>query len=95
MAPYDSDEDNDNDSLASGLEETTVLLGYASKDPGTDLISHLGGRPVGISTPVSLLYAYCSLFVSGMVRCLLSPLGSPCKMQVLLLAHVSYPPIEL
>lgn len=43
MAPYDSD--------SSGAEEddyteTNVLLGYASKEPTDDTISHLGGRPV-------------------------------------------------
>lgn len=43
MDPYDSD--------SSGLEdgdytETGVLLGYASKEPTDDAISHLGGQPV-------------------------------------------------
>lgn len=44
MASYESD--------SSGAEdvdytETNVLLGYASKEPSDDIISHLGGRPVG------------------------------------------------
>ena len=43
MDAYDSD--------SSGIEEgdyteTGVLLGYASKDPLEDMISHLGGHPV-------------------------------------------------
>ena len=43
MAAYDSE--------SSGAEEndyieTKVLLGYASKEPQDDLISHIGGRPV-------------------------------------------------
>ncbi len=45
MAPYDSDsssaEDGDGD-----YTETSVLLGYSSKDLTDDPISHLGGRPV-------------------------------------------------
>jgi len=43
MVNYDTDssggEDND-------FTETNVLLGYASKEPSDDTISHLGGRPV-------------------------------------------------
>lgn len=43
MAPYDSDssggEDND-------YTETTVLLGYASKEALDDTISQIGGKPV-------------------------------------------------
>jgi pre-rRNA-processing protein TSR4 len=43
MAAYDSDssggEDND-------YTETNVLLGYASKEPQDDTITHLGGQPV-------------------------------------------------
>jgi len=43
MAAYESD------SSGAGLEdymETNVLLGYASKEPTDDTISHLGGQPV-------------------------------------------------
>lgn len=45
MAPYDSDssaDENENDNFT----ETNVLLGYASKDPGDETISRLGGHPV-------------------------------------------------
>lgn len=43
MAPYDSDSSaGDEDEFT----ETNVLLGYASKDPGDDSISRLGGHPV-------------------------------------------------
>ena len=44
------------DSDSSGLSdqgeytETNVLLGYASKEPTEDTISHLGGHPVRTST---------------------------------------------
>lgn len=46
----------DYDSDSSGLSdqeeytETNVLLGYASKEPTGDTISHLGGQPVRILT---------------------------------------------
>jgi pre-rRNA-processing protein TSR4 len=39
----------DSDSSAGGdapYTETPVLLGYSSKDPTDDSISHLGGKPV-------------------------------------------------
>lgn len=41
--------DYDSDSSAGGQEdfiETSVLLGYASKDAEEDTVSRLGGRPV-------------------------------------------------
>lgn len=47
MAPpkqYDSDSSEGEDDVE--YTETNVLLGYASKDPGDDSISRLGGRPV-------------------------------------------------
>ncbi|KAJ1325724.1 T-complex protein 1 subunit zeta [Microdochium nivale] len=46
MAPpkqYDSDSSEGEDDVE--YTETNVLLGYASKDPGDDSISRLGGRP--------------------------------------------------
>lgn len=43
MAPYDSDSSEGED---GDYTETNVLLGYASKEPGEDTISYLGGRPV-------------------------------------------------
>jgi pre-rRNA-processing protein TSR4 len=44
MAPYDSDSSGGED---GDYTETSVLLGYASKEPSdSDTISHLGGRPV-------------------------------------------------
>jgi len=42
MASYDSDSSDD-----ENYTETTVLLGYASKDPTDDTVSQLGGYPVG------------------------------------------------
>lgn len=45
MAPYDSDDSfSDEDMDAS----TNVLLGYASKEPTDDTVSHLGGTPVSL-----------------------------------------------
>jgi pre-rRNA-processing protein TSR4 len=43
MDPYDSDS-----SLEYGKDytETNIYLGYASKEPTEDTISHLGGFPV-------------------------------------------------
>jgi len=41
MDDYDSD-----DVSLQGYTETKVLLGYAETEPGSDLISHLGGEPV-------------------------------------------------
>jgi pre-rRNA-processing protein TSR4 len=43
MAPYDSDSSGGED---DDYTETTVLLGYAAKEPSEDTISHLGGYPV-------------------------------------------------
>lgn len=43
MAPYDSDS---SEGEGEDFTETDVLLGYASKDPGDDSVSRLGGRPV-------------------------------------------------
>jgi hypothetical protein len=43
MAPYDSDSSGGEE---EDFTETNVLLGYASKEPGDDTISYLGGRPV-------------------------------------------------
>jgi pre-rRNA-processing protein TSR4 len=43
MASYDTDSSAGEE---DEFTETNVLLGYASKDPGDDSISRLGGRPV-------------------------------------------------
>lgn len=50
MAPYDSDSSGGEE---EEFTETNVLLGYASKDPGDDSISRLGGRPVSTPLPRS------------------------------------------
>ncbi|KAI1479663.1 programmed cell death protein 2 [Daldinia eschscholtzii] len=42
MAPYDSDSSAGEE---EDFTETNVLLGYASRDPGDESISRLGGRP--------------------------------------------------
>jgi hypothetical protein len=47
MAPYDSDSSAGEE---EDFTETNVLLGYASKEPGDDSTTRLGGRPVS-STP--------------------------------------------
>jgi hypothetical protein len=38
---YDSDS-----SAGDDVQYTTTVLGYASKEPTSDTISHLGGKPV-------------------------------------------------
>jgi pre-rRNA-processing protein TSR4 len=43
MAPYDSDSSDEGEEYT----ETNVLLGYASKEASGDVVSHLGGHPVG------------------------------------------------
>lgn len=39
------DDCSDGESLQD-YTETKVLLGYAEAEPGSDLVSHLGGEPV-------------------------------------------------
>ena len=46
----DIDSDPDSDSI----ETTSVLLGYAEKEPTGDTSSHLGGEPV--TPPLSFLF---------------------------------------
>ena len=43
MADYDSDSSLEEH---AEYEKTNVLLGYASKEPTDDQVSHLGGHPV-------------------------------------------------
>ena len=47
---YDSDSSSDHDTVLSDFRTTNVLLGYASKLPTEDSISHLGGNPVSPDT---------------------------------------------
>lgn len=42
MPPYDSDSSDEGEDYT----ETNVLLGYASEEPSSDIISHIGGNPV-------------------------------------------------
>lgn len=61
MALYDNESsgEEDNDYI-----ETNVLLGYASKDPSDDIISHLGGRPEWLdpsAPPPSAALAKCKV----------------------------------
>ncbi|KAF2972743.1 hypothetical protein GQX73_g682 [Xylaria multiplex] len=66
MAPYDSDSSGGEE---EDFTETNVLLGYASKDPGDDSISRLGGRPEWIDpeTPPSAVLAKCNICKELMV----------------------------
>ncbi|KAL2890870.1 putative 20S rRNA accumulation protein 4 [Ceratocystis lukuohia] len=59
MKDYDSDSDID----SQDFTETNVLLGYAQKELGDDVISHLGGTPEWIdpSTPPSATLARCKV----------------------------------
>ncbi|PMD42588.1 hypothetical protein L207DRAFT_457010 [Hyaloscypha variabilis F] len=60
MAPYDSDSSGGEE---DEYTETNVLLGYASKEPSDDTISHLGGRPTwfDLMTPSSAALAKCKV----------------------------------
>ncbi|KAI1407286.1 programmed cell death protein 2 [Hypoxylon sp. FL1857] len=66
MAPYDSDSSAGEE---DGFTETNVLLGYASKDPGDESISRLGGRPewLDASNPPSAALARCQICKDLMV----------------------------
>ncbi|KAI8627237.1 hypothetical protein F5Y19DRAFT_183280 [Xylariaceae sp. FL1651] len=66
MAPYDSDSSADEE---DAFTETNVLLGYASKDPGDDPTSRLGGRPewIDAETPPSAALARCKICKDLMV----------------------------
>ncbi|KAI1144765.1 hypothetical protein F4825DRAFT_445564 [Nemania diffusa] len=66
MAPYDSDSSGGEE---EEFTETNVLLGYASKDPGDDSISRLGGRPEWFDpeTPPSASLAKCNICKDLMV----------------------------
>ncbi|KAI1332463.1 hypothetical protein F5Y16DRAFT_357855 [Xylariaceae sp. FL0255] len=66
MAPYDSDSSGGEE---EEFRETNVLLGYASKDPGDDPTSRLGGRPEWLDpeTPPSAALARCKICKDLMV----------------------------
>jgi hypothetical protein len=49
MTSYDSDSSLDDQ---NEYTETSVLLGYASKEATEDAISHLGGVPVSTAHPL-------------------------------------------
>ncbi|KAF2459524.1 programmed cell death protein 2 [Lineolata rhizophorae] len=59
MPPYDSD--SSGDEVDEDFTETNVLLGYASKEPTDDNVSHLGGFPTWLdpSTPPPGALAKC------------------------------------
>ncbi|KAI0389487.1 hypothetical protein F5Y17DRAFT_448817 [Xylariaceae sp. FL0594] len=66
MAPYDSDSSAGEE---EDFTETNVLLGYASKEPGDDSITRLGGRPEWIDpeSPPSAALARCKVCKELMV----------------------------
>ncbi|KAI3325482.1 hypothetical protein HD806DRAFT_490425 [Xylariaceae sp. AK1471] len=66
MAPYDSDSSAGEE---EDFTETNVLLGYASKDPGDDSTTRLGGRPDWFDpdTPPSAALARCKICQDLMV----------------------------
>ncbi|KAI1851826.1 hypothetical protein JX265_013183 [Neoarthrinium moseri] len=68
MAPYDDDSDSSGDEQAE-YTETSVLLGYASKDADDDTISKLGGQPDWLdpSAAPSSALAKCKLCKDVMV----------------------------
>ncbi|KAJ8126234.1 hypothetical protein O1611_g7406 [Lasiodiplodia mahajangana] len=78
MAPYDSDSSGGED---EDFTETNVLLGYASKDPGDDSISRLGGRPVSYPGNGCLRIGTYVESTPGMVRPRYPAVVSLSKMQ--------------
>ncbi|KAI0179679.1 programmed cell death protein 2 [Hypoxylon sp. FL1284] len=66
MAPYDSDSSGGEE---DDFTETNVLLGYASKDPGDETISRLGGQPEWLdeNSPPSASLARCKICKDLMV----------------------------
>ncbi|KAI8948588.1 hypothetical protein F4801DRAFT_556258 [Xylaria longipes] len=66
MVHYDSDSSGGEE---EDFTETNVLLGYASKDPGDDSISRLGGRPEWFDpeTPPSAALVKCNICKDLMV----------------------------
>ncbi|KAI1821605.1 hypothetical protein F4861DRAFT_518064 [Xylaria intraflava] len=66
MAPYDSDSSGGEE---DDFTETNVLLGYASKDPGDDPVTRLGGRPDWFDpeSPPSAALARCRICKDLMV----------------------------
>lgn len=74
MDGYDSDSSGD----GTPYKETSVLLGYPSKDPTDDSISHLGGAPVRISLAV---YNQTRLTVIDLVGWKDCSVGILCQMQ--------------
>ncbi|KAI2631131.1 hypothetical protein GGS21DRAFT_523413 [Xylaria nigripes] len=66
MAPYDSDSSGGEE---EDFTETNVLLGYASKEPGEDPITRLGGRPDWFDpeSPPSAALARCKVCKDLMV----------------------------
>jgi hypothetical protein len=53
MDGYDTDSSGAGD---DSYTETSVLLGYPSKEPAGDIISHLGGLPVSLDRAIRELY---------------------------------------
>lgn len=49
MPPHDSDSSDAGED--GDYTETSVLLGYASRDPTDDTFSQLGGQPVRFAPP--------------------------------------------
>jgi len=57
---FENGDNADSDSDVESFTETAVLLGYASKDPTDDTISHLGGTPVRPPSRKPDMYLYIS-----------------------------------
>jgi hypothetical protein len=82
MADYDSDSSLEG---ASEYTETSVLLGYATKEPTEDTVSHLGGHPVSTLTRALTCSAkYCT----DMARSYILTACQILAMQVLQKLHV-------
>jgi hypothetical protein len=86
MTSYDSDSSLDDQ---IDYAETSVLLGYASKETSDDAISHLGGTPVRGSHPFTGSGPLLTEMLTDMARASNFTVRQPSQMQSLQWLHVS------
>jgi hypothetical protein len=86
MTSYDSDSSLDDQ---TDYAETSVLLGYASKEATDDTISHLGGIPVRGSHSFTASESVLIKMLTDMARASNFTVRQPSQMQSLQWLHVS------
>jgi hypothetical protein len=85
MTSHDSDSSLDDQ---TDYAETSVLLGYASKETTDDAISHLGGTPVRGSHSFTGSGSLLTEMLTDMVRASNFTVRQPSQMQSLQWLHV-------